>query len=86
MKKKNAVERLKKSLLDLDRLKQKSIAFQNKMIQVVYQLFSSFGFNKEFEPSFSKKDLQIPLWFKINKPEFKELTRDIYNNQDNKDF
>ena len=56
------------------------------MIQVVYQLFNSFGFNKEFEPLFSKKDLQIPLRFKINKPEFKELTRDIYNNQDNKDF
>ena len=85
--KENAVERLKKSLLGLDRLKQKqSTAFQNNMIQVVYQLFNSFGFNKEFEPLFSKKDLQIPLRFKINKPEFKELTRDIYNNQDNKDF
>ena len=85
--KENAVERLKKSLLGLDRLKQKqSTAFQNNMIQVVYQLFNSFGFHKEFEPLFSKKDLQIPLRFKINKPEFKELTRDIYNNQDNKDF
>ena len=30
--------------------------------------------------------MQIPLWFKINKPEFGELTSDIYNNQDNKDF
>ena len=54
--KENAVERLKKSLLGLDRLKQKqSTAFQNNMIQVVYQLFNSFGFNKEFEPLFSKK-------------------------------
>ena len=25
------------------------------MVQVVYQLFNSFGFNKEFEPLFSKK-------------------------------
>ena len=25
------------------------------MVQVVYQLFNSFGFNKKFEPLFSKK-------------------------------
>ena len=30
--------------------------------------------------------MQIPFWFKIKKPEFEELTRDIYNNEDNKDF
>ena len=29
--------------------------FQNKIIQVVYQLFNSFSFNKEFVPIFSKK-------------------------------
>ena len=29
---------------------------------------------------------QIPLWFRINKPEFDELTSNIYNNQNNKDF
>ena len=87
VKKEDAVERLNKSISDLDQLKQKqSTVLRNKMVQVVYQLFNSFGFNKEFEPLFSKKDLQIPLRFKINKPEFKELTRDIYNNQDNKDF
>ena len=27
-----------------------------------------------------------PLWFEINKKEFEELARDIYNNQDNNDF
>ena len=55
--KEDAVERLNKGKSDLDQLKQKqSIAFQNKMIQVVYQLFNSFGFNKEFEPLFSKKE------------------------------
>ena len=30
--------------------------------------------------------MQIPLWFKTNKPEFDELTSNIYNNQNNKDF
>ena len=41
VKKKDAVERLKKSISDLDQLKQKqSTAFENKMIQVVYQLFN----------------------------------------------
>ena len=63
------------------------------MVQVVYQLFNSFGFNKEFAPLFSQikseqteEKIQIPLWFKINKPEFDELTSNIYNNQNNKDF
>ena len=62
------------------------------MVQVVYQLFNSFVFNKEFTPFFSEikseqteEKMQIPLWFKINKPEFDELTSYIYNNQ-NKDF
>ena len=30
--------------------------------------------------------MQEPLCFEINKKEFVELTRDIYNNQDNNDF
>ena len=55
VKKENAVERLNKSISDLDQLKQKqSTAFQNKLIHVVYQLFNSFGFNKEFAPLFSQ--------------------------------
>ena len=46
--KEDAVERLNKRISDLDQLKQKqSGVFQNKMIQVIYQLFNSFGFNKE---------------------------------------
>ena len=63
------------------------------MIQVVYQLFNSFGFRKEFVPLFSKKEseriegeMQKPLWVEINRPEFEELKRDIYDNQDDKDF
>ena len=77
----------------MDQLKQKqSTVLQNKMVQVVYQIFNSFGFNKEFTPLISQikseqteEKMQMPLWFKINK-EFGELTSDIYNNQDNKDF
>ena len=30
--------------------------------------------------------MQIPLWFRINKWEFDEVTSHIYNNQNNKDF
>ena len=94
VKKEDAVERLNKSISDLDQLKQKqSTVLRNKMVQVVYQLFNSFGFNKEFAPLFSQikseqteEKMQKPWWFKINKPEFEELTSDIYNNQNNKDF
>ena len=30
--------------------------------------------------------MQNPIWFDINRKEFEELTRDIYNNQDTNDF
>ena len=33
-----------------------------------------------------KKQMQIPLWFEINREKFEELTRDIYNNQDHRNF
>ena len=56
------------------------------MVQVVYLLFNSFGFNKRFEPLFTEKLDQIPLWFRINKSEFDELKSNIYDNQNNKDF
>ena len=94
VKKEDALERLNKSISDLDQLKTKqSTVLRNKMIQVVYQLFNSFGFNKEFAPLFSQikseqteEKMQKPWWFKINKPEFEELTSDIYDNQNNNDF
>ena len=55
LKKEDAVERLNKSTSELDQLKPKqSTVFRNKMIQVVYQLFNSFGFNKEFAPLLSQ--------------------------------
>ena len=57
--KEDAVERLNKSISDFDQLNQKqSTSFQNKMIQVVYQLFNSFGFNKEFAPIFNQIKLE----------------------------
>ena len=55
VKKEDAVERLHKSISDLDQLKQKqSTILRSKMVQVVYQLFNSFGFNKEFALLFSQ--------------------------------
>ena len=54
-KKEYAVERLNKSISDLDQLKQnQSAILRNKMVQAVYQLFHLFGFNKEFTPLFSQ--------------------------------
>ena len=45
VKKEDAVKRWNKSISDLDQIQQKqSTGFQNKMIQVVYQLFNLFGF------------------------------------------
>ena len=56
VKKEEAVKRSNKSIPDLNQLKQKqNIILRNKMVQAVYQLYNSFGFNKEFEPLFSKK-------------------------------
>ena len=40
---------------------------------------------KEFEQK-TKGGMQKPISFEINKKEFEELTIDIYNNQDNRDF
>ena len=52
-----------------------------------FKLFTSYLIHlvliKSLNHYLPKKNL---LWLKINKPEFEELTREIYNNQDNKDF
>ena len=63
------------------------------MVQVVYQLFNSFGFNKDFAPLLSQikseqteEKMQIPLWFRINQSEFDKLKSNNYDNQNNKDF
>ena len=65
------------------------------MVQVVYQLFNSFDVNKEFASLFSqikseqtekKKKCNNHGGLKINKPDFEELTSDIYDNQNNKSF
>ena len=47
VKKEDAIERLNKSISDLDQLKQnQKTIFRNKMAQVVYQLFNSFVLNE----------------------------------------
>ena len=69
VKKEDAVEKLDKSIPDLDQSKKKqSTVLQNKMAQVDYQLFNSFCFNKEFELLSSQikleqteEKMQIPL-------------------------
>ena len=51
VKNKYTIERLNKSISDLNQLKQKqSTTFQNKLIHVVYQFFNLFAFYKEFVP------------------------------------
>ena len=34
----------------------------------------------------TRREIQKPLWFEINRKEFEEITRNIYNNQYNNDF
>ena len=74
VKKEDGIERLKKSMSDLDWLRQKKkTVFQNKMIQVVYQLFNSFVLNKEFLPLFSQKEpnqLRLPKYVKVSYDKF----------------
>ena len=72
IKKEDSVKRFNKSLSDLDQLKQKqSTVFRNKMIQVVYQLLNSLGFNKEFAPLC----IQIKSLSEKGKLDTKELTQ-----------
>ena len=94
---------MNKSVSDLDQLKQKqNTVLRNKMTQVVYQLFNSFGFNKEFAPLFSqiksnnKEPTQLkqinlneiikPLWIKLPRNDFISLIKDVVNNFDNKNY
>ena len=103
VKKEDAVERLNKSISDLDQLKQnQNTVFQNKMTQVVYQLFNSFGFNKEFAPFISQikpyieeptqleqidlNEITKPLWIKLSRKDFISVIKDVVNNLDNKNY
>ena len=54
-----------------------------------YKKFELIDKNKqklEWTEEKIKTEMQKPLWFKINKKEFEESTRNIFNNQDNNDF
>ena len=85
VKKEDAIKRLEKSIYDLNQLRQeKSTVFQNKMIQVVYQLFNSFGLNKRLLPLFSKKDpdqLRLPDYVKVSYDRFYKIKNNIDNNK-----
>ena len=49
--------------------------------------FKMLGKQKsEWTEEKTEREMQKPIWFEINKKEFQELPRDIYNNQDNNDF
>ena len=85
VKKEDAIKRLEKSIYDLNQLRQeKSTVFQNKMIQVVYQLFNSFGLNKRLLLLFSKKEpdqLRLPDYVKVNYDKFYRIKNNIDNNK-----
>ena len=54
---------------------------------VLTKILDHYSAKKESEQTEEISDkMQKPLWFKINKAEFDELTGYIYNNQDNNDF
>ena len=81
--KKDAIRRLEKSISDLNQLRQeKSTGFQNKMIQVVYQLFNSFGLKERLLPLFSKKQpdqLRLPDYVKVSYDRFYKIKNNIGN-------
>ena len=72
------------------------------MVQVVYHLFNSFGFNKEFTPLFSQiksgtkeptqlkqidlNEITKPLGIKLSRGDFISLIKDVVNNLDNKNY
>ena len=84
VKKENAFERFKKSISDLNQLKQKKVVFQNMMIHVVYQLFNSFGLNKRLLPLLSEKEpdqLRLPEYVKVSYDRFYKIKNNIDNNK-----
>ena len=84
VKKEDSIKRFKKYIFDLNQLRQKSTVFQNKMIQVIHQLFNSFGLNKKVLPLFSKKQpdqLRLPDYMNESSSRFYELKNNISNNK-----
>ena len=86
VKKEDAVKKLEKSISDLNQLRQEeSIVFQNKTIQVVYQLFNSFGLNKSLLPLFSQKEpdqLRLLDYVKVSYDRFYKIKNNTDNNKD----
>ena len=85
VKKEDAVKKLEKSISDLNQLRQEeSIVFQNKTIQVVYQLFNLFGLNKSLLPLFSQKEtdqLRLLDYVKASYDRFYKIKNNIDNNK-----
>ena len=85
VKKEDAIKSLEKSIPDLNQLRQeKSTVFHNNMIQVVYQLFNSFGLNKRLLLLFRKKEpdqLRLPDYVKVNYDKFYRIKNNIDNNK-----
>ena len=85
VKKEDVIKRLEKCISDLNQLRQeKSSAFQNKMIQVVYQLLNLFGLNKRLLPLFTKKEpdqLRLPDYIKVSYDRFYKIKNNIDNNK-----
>lgn len=84
-KKESAIKRVKKSIFDLDQLRQKeSSAFQDRIIHVVYYLFNLFGSGKK--PLLLTKEepdqLRMPDYVKVSNKRFYEIKNNINNNKD----
>ena len=63
---KNTIEKVKNIISNFDQQRQKeSTAFQNKMIDVVYYLFNSFGVSSQ------PGRLMLPKWVNVSEKKFK---------------
>ena len=84
IKKEDSIKRFKKYISDLNQLRQKITDFQNKIIQVIHQLFNSFGLNKKVLQLFSEKQpdqLRLPDYVKVSSSRFYELKNNTNNNK-----
>ena len=84
-KKEDVIKRFKKCISDLNQLRQKqSNVFQNKMIQVVYQLFNSLGLHKKSATIIQQKrtrSIKAARYIKVSSNRFFELKNNIDNNK-----
>ena len=80
VKKESTIKRMKKSIAELEQLRQKeSTVFQNKMIYVLYYLFNAFGLGKKLLLSNKKNQdqLKLPKWVNVSKERSNEILSTI---------